>query len=131
MKKLSTVLCFLLVFVMILSPVCYAKGDNTDTLADWDIRITVPDGATAVLEGDDYWITPWKLNRQVRFLEENPECSMVFSRIKLLDEKTAAIEIIANNTTMIQMTLSPLSFQNAFIAYSLRTASLNWRPRSS
>ena len=50
---------------------------------------------------------------------------------KLLDEKTAAIEIIANNTTMIQMTLSPLSFQNAFIAYSFRTASLNWRPRSS
>jgi hypothetical protein len=31
---------------------------------------------------------------------------------KLLDEKTAAIEIMAKNTTMIQMTRSPLSFQN-------------------
>ena len=48
----------------------------------------------AVLEGDDYWITPWKLNRQVRFLEENPECSMVFSRIKLLDEKTGKFSLL-------------------------------------
>ena len=50
---------------------------------------------------------------------------------KLLDENTAAIENIANSTTMIQITRSPLSFQNSFMAYSLRTASLNWRPRSS
>ena len=48
----------------------------------------------AVLEGDDYWITPWKLNRQVRFLEENPDCSMVFSRIKLLDEKTGKLSLL-------------------------------------
>ena len=48
----------------------------------------------AVLEGDDYWIMPWKLNRQVRFLENNPECSMVFSRIKLLDEKTGKFSLL-------------------------------------
>lgn len=48
----------------------------------------------AILEGDDYWITPWKLNRQVKFLEENPDCSMVFSRIKLLDEKTGKLSLL-------------------------------------
>ena len=48
----------------------------------------------AVLEGDDYWITPWKLNRQLRFLRENPECSMVFSRIKLLDEKSGKFSLL-------------------------------------
>ena len=48
----------------------------------------------AILEGDDYWITPWKLNRQVRFLEANPDCSMVFSRIKLLDEKTGKLSLL-------------------------------------
>ena len=48
----------------------------------------------AVLEGDDYWITPWKLNRQVKFLTENPECSMVFSRIKLLDEKSGRFSLL-------------------------------------
>ena len=56
MKKLTTALCLLLVFVMALTPVCYAAGENTDTLADWDIRVTVPDGATAVLEDDEYYI---------------------------------------------------------------------------
>ena len=35
---------------------------------------------------------------------------------KLLDENTAAIEIIAKNTTVIQMTLSPLNFQFSFMA---------------
>jgi glycosyltransferase involved in cell wall biosynthesis len=48
----------------------------------------------ATLEGDDYWITPWKLNRQVRFMEENPDCSMAFSRIKLLDEKTGKLSLL-------------------------------------
>ncbi|MCR5575588.1 MAG: hypothetical protein K6F56_01115 [Oscillospiraceae bacterium] len=56
MKKLTTALCLLLVFAMVLSPVCYAAGENTDTLVDWDIRVTVPDGVTAVLEGNEYYI---------------------------------------------------------------------------
>ena len=49
----------------------------------------------AVLEGDDYWITPWKLNRQVNFLAENPECSMVFTRIKLLDGRSGRFSLLA------------------------------------
>ena len=32
----------------------------------------------AVLEGDDYWIDPYKLKKQVNFLEENPFCAMCF-----------------------------------------------------
>jgi hypothetical protein len=56
MKKLTTALCLLLVFVMALSPVCYAAGENTDTLVDWGIRVTVPDGASAVLDDNEYYI---------------------------------------------------------------------------
>lgn len=37
----------------------------------------------AVLEGDDYWVNPFKLKKQVEFLEANPDCSMVFSRPKV------------------------------------------------
>lgn len=37
----------------------------------------------AVLEGDDYWVNPYKLKKQVAFLEANPDCSMVFSRPKV------------------------------------------------
>lgn len=39
----------------------------------------------AVLEGDDYWISEWKLNRQVHFMRSHADCSMCFSRIKLLN----------------------------------------------
>ena len=56
MKKLIVCLCMILVFSLALSPLCYAAGDNYDTLADWDIRIAVPDGTTAVLEGRNYYI---------------------------------------------------------------------------
>ena len=48
----------------------------------------------AVLEGDDYWITPWKLNRQVRFLKDNPGFSMVFSRIKILEESSGQFSLL-------------------------------------
>ena len=35
----------------------------------------------AVIEGDDYWSAQEKLWRQAEFLRDNPDCSMVFSRI--------------------------------------------------
>lgn len=40
----------------------------------------------ALLEGDDLWLSPAKLDRQIRFLAKNPACSMVFSRIALYEE---------------------------------------------
>ena len=56
MKKLLVTLCLLLVFSLVLSPLGYAAGDNYDTLADWNIKIAVPDGVTAVLKGNEYYL---------------------------------------------------------------------------
>ena len=56
MKKILSALCFVLALCLLLSPMSFAAGDNYDTLADWNIRIAVPDGATAVLKGDEYYI---------------------------------------------------------------------------
>ncbi len=37
----------------------------------------------AILEGDDLWTDPQKLERQMAFLQSNPDCSMVFSMIQI------------------------------------------------
>ena len=53
MKKLYSVI-LVMVLILSLAPVCLAV--NTDTLTDWNIRITVPEGKTAVLKGSEYYI---------------------------------------------------------------------------
>lgn len=40
----------------------------------------------ALLDGDDYWIDPNKLQKQVEFLEANPHCSGCFTRTKVFSE---------------------------------------------
>lgn len=40
----------------------------------------------AICEGDDYWIDPLKLQRQVDFLENHPDYSMCFHRAKFVYE---------------------------------------------
>ncbi len=39
----------------------------------------------AILEGDDYWTDNRKLYKQMMFLEQNKDCSMCFSRVKILE----------------------------------------------
>ena len=39
-----------------LSAACFAEGENYDTLAGWNIRIAVPEGATPVLQGNEYYL---------------------------------------------------------------------------
>jgi glycosyltransferase involved in cell wall biosynthesis len=38
----------------------------------------------AILEGDDYWVDPGKLRRQVELLEHNPDCTFCFHDVQLL-----------------------------------------------
>ena len=57
MKKAARILCLLLALVLCLTLTgpCFAE-DNYDTLADWDLKVKVPEGKTAVLKGSQYYI---------------------------------------------------------------------------
>lgn len=45
----------------------------------------------ALCEGDDYWTDPYKLQKQVDFLEANPEYGLVHTDVDVLYDKTGKI----------------------------------------
>jgi glycosyltransferase involved in cell wall biosynthesis len=40
----------------------------------------------AVLEGDDYWTSPHKLQKQVAFLDEHPDCPLCFHKVQVVTD---------------------------------------------
>lgn len=41
----------------------------------------------ALCEGDDFWTDPYKLQKQVDYMENHPECSLCFHAAKVVNEK--------------------------------------------
>lgn len=56
------------------------QDQNVGPAKNWDDLIKAPKSKyIAYFEGDDYWIDPNKLQKQVFFLEENEEYGMIYS----------------------------------------------------
>jgi glycosyltransferase involved in cell wall biosynthesis len=72
----------------IIEVICTKENDikvNSENV----INACIDSGADyiALCEGDDYWIDPYKLQKQVDFLDENPGFSMCFSAVRTISEQ--------------------------------------------
>ena len=64
----------------------YSKHDGS-LRRIMDSAISPSSKYIALCEGDDYWTDPYKLQKQVDYLESHPECTMVCNRTKKYSEK--------------------------------------------
>lgn len=66
----------------------------------------------ALLEGDDFWISPSKLKRQSEFLDRNPHCPLVFHPARLICEKGTTAPPLFPTVVNPLIELSDLLYKN-------------------
>lgn len=72
----------------------YSKRDGSLTKIMREAIEATGTKYVALCEGDDYWIDPLKLQKQVDFLEANPEYGMCYSRVRYFDQKSGRFKKI-------------------------------------
>lgn len=72
----------------------------------------------AICEGDDYWIDPLKLQKQVDFLEENPEYGLVITDVNRFYQSTGKTEksFFSNHSPSLPLTFYELLISAYWLA---------------
>jgi glycosyltransferase involved in cell wall biosynthesis len=64
----------------------YSRREKNGRLENFvDILQNCSGKYIAVLDGDDYWTDPYKLQKQVDFLDSNPDTVLTFHKVKILE----------------------------------------------
>lgn len=91
----------------------YSKGKKISLIIDKKIRGKY----VALCEGDDYWTDPYKLQKQVNYMEKNPDCGMCFHTVGIYDERSKKIvgEVKPYTSTRIVSTEDIIMKDGGFI----------------
>ena len=75
------------------SRIKYIKHEkNIGAMSNFIFALNMAKGKyTALCEGDDYWTDPFKLQKQVDFLEANPKYSFSMGKVKILKQQSGKI----------------------------------------
>lgn len=79
----------------------------------------------ALCEGDDYWIDPLKLQKQVDFMDKHPEFGLVFSNVNCVDVVLGKME-----PRIFKNELNAISSINRYIIDSCWISPCTWLYRS-
>ena len=82
----------------------------------------------AICDGDDYWIDDLKLQKQVDFLESNPDCVIVGTNFKRL-YSNGELEIIEKERTKASYNFDDLIFENMITSVTVMFKNLQKNER--
>lgn len=77
----------------------------------------------ALLDGDDYWTSSYKLQRQVEFLDQHPDFAICFHGAKIVDDEGTQQAAGASAPSQLEV----LSFEDVLIANSIPACAAMFR----